>query len=382
MTAGWLAHGAIAAAGAALLLSACAGSGPKPAPLVDFEPQARAQVAWRASVDAAGRYRFTPAVADGAVFATGSAGELARFDAERGRAVWRAETRATLSGGIGLGAGMLLLGTAEGAVLAYDTDGKLLWRSQVSSEVLSAPTGTATTVVVRSGDGRIFGLDAKDGSRRWEYQATLPPLILRANPGIVVVNDNAAVAGLPGGKLVVLNIANGSLLWETSVATPRGDNELERIADIPGTPLVEPERVCAVTYQGRVGCYETARGTQIWSRTASSAGSLGADGTTLYYTAENGSVVALDKVSGASVWTQDALFQRKVSAPLAFQRWVVVGDYEGYVHFLSRDDGSFVTRVATDGSGVLAQPVTLGDRVLVQTRRGGVFAIAVADRRR
>jgi outer membrane protein assembly factor BamB len=369
-------------AGLLALLAGCAGSGPKPAPLVDFEPAIQARVAWRASVDKAGRYRFAPAIRDGAVYAAGSGGELLRLDAERGRVVWRVETGTDVSGGVGLGPNMVLLGTADGEVLAYDTDGKPLWRSRVSSEVLSVPAASASMVVVRSGDGRIFGLDPKDGARKWEYQATMPPLVLRSSPGLVVVNDDAVVAGLPGGKLVVLGIPNGALLWETSVATPRGDNELERIADVAGTPLVEPERVCAVTFQGRIGCYETAKGTQLWGRAASSAAGLGADKTTVYYTSDTGSVAALDKSTGASVWNQDKLFQRKVSAPLAFQSWVVVGDYEGYVHFLSRDDGAFVARVSTDGGEILAQPAILGDKVLVQTSRGGLFAIAVSDRKK
>jgi outer membrane protein assembly factor BamB len=369
-------------AGLLSLLIGCAGTGPKPAPLADFEPTHQARVVWRASVDKASRYRFSPAIRDGAVYAAGSGGELLRLDAERGRVAWRVETGSELSGGVGLGPDMVLLGTSDGEVLAYDLQGKPLWRSRVSSEVLSAPAAGASTVVVRSGDGKLFGLDPKDGARRWEFQATMPPLILRSNPGLVVVNDDAVVAGLPGGKLVVLALSTGALLWEASVATPRGDNELERIADVAGAPLVEPERVCAVTFQGRIGCYETAKGTQLWGRPASSAGSLGAGRSTVYYTSETGSVVALDKATGASVWSQDKLYQRKVSAPQVFQRWVVVGDYEGYLHFLSAEDGSFVARISTDGSEIAAQPVVVGERILVQTRRGGLFAIALNERRK
>ncbi|MGH8679150.1 MAG: outer membrane protein assembly factor BamB, partial [Burkholderiales bacterium] len=304
-----------AAAAMAALVAACAGSGPKPAPLTDFKPAADTRIEWSASVGESRQYAFSPAVRDGAVYAAGTNGDLARFDSERGRVVWRVDSRERLSGGVGLGSDMVLVGSAKGTVLAYDAAGKILWRSKVSSEVLSAPSGSALTVVVRSGDGRIFGLDPKDGSRKWEYQASTPPLTLWASPGLVIVNDNAVVIGLPAGKLIALNLANGSVLWETTIATPRGDNELERIADIAGTPLVEPERVCAVTFQGRIGCYETQKGTQIWARPASSSGSLSADTVTLYYTGANGSVTALDKTSGASVWTQDKLFARGVSAP-------------------------------------------------------------------
>jgi outer membrane protein assembly factor BamB len=198
---------------------------------------------------------------------------------------------------------------------------------------------------------------------------------------MVFAGDHAAVAGFPGGRLLVLNTQTGVVMWETTVATPRGDNELERIADIAGLPLVAPDQVCAVTYQGRIGCYETQRGRQLWVRPASSAGSLSSSGSLLYYTEENGSVVALDRASGASVWKQDKLFGRKVSAPAAFGNYVVVGDYQGYVHFLSREDGAFVARIGTDGGPILAQPLVFEQTVLVQTARGGLYAIAQRERR-
>jgi outer membrane protein assembly factor BamB len=356
------------------VLAGCAGKGPKPAPLPEFKPSVQARVAWRANVGDAGRYVFSPLAHAGAIYAAGAGGDLYRLGPERGRVVWRVDTGEDLSGGVGIAGDRLLLGTSKGAVLAYSTDGKQLWRSQVSSEVLSSPAGDAETVVVRSGDSRVFGLDARDGSRLWEYQASTPPLTLRAAPGMVIV-DNAVVGGFPGGKLIVLALRTGAVLWETNVTVPRGDNELERIADIAGAPVVEPGRICAVTYQGRIGCYETERGTQLWSRTASSAGSLGADSTALYYAEENGDVVAVDKSTGSSLWKQEKLYARGVSSPLVFGNHVVVGDFQGYVHFMSKEDGSFVARTRTDGSAVRTAPVALEDRVLVQTANGGLHAI-------
>lgn len=379
MTLGRLCRGAAVLCAAAL--AACGSSGPKPAKLVDFKPQASLRIAWRAAVGDAERYLFRPVLHDNVLYAAGNNGDLAKFDAATGRRLWQVDTGVRLSGGVGLAAGSVLVGSAKGVVLAYGDDGKQLWRSKVSSEVLSAPAGNETTVVVRSGDSKVFGLDARDGTRRWEYQATTPPLTLRAAPGIVFAADNAAVAGFPGGKLLVLNTQTGVVLWETTVATPRGDNELERIADIAGLPLVQSDQVCAVTYQGRIGCYETQRGRQLWVRPASSAGSLSTSGSLLYYTEENGAVVALDRASGASVWKQDKLFGRKVSAPVAFGDYVVVGDYQGYVHFLSREDGAFVARIRADGEPILAQPLVFEQTVLVQTAGGGLYAISLRQRR-
>jgi outer membrane protein assembly factor BamB len=360
-----------------VVLGGCGSTGPQPVKVVDFKPSAKPVVAWKAKVGAAGRYVFTPAIFGNSVFAASNRGVLVRLDAANGKTIWRLETKAPLSGGVGVGENMVLVGTSKGSVLAYDLEGKPLWQSRVSSEVLSAPQAAGEFVVVRSGDSRIFGLDARDGSRRWEYQTTPPPLTLRANPGVIII-EGFVIAGMPAGKLVVLNVVNGGLVWETVVAAPKGDNELERITDIAGAPLVEAGKVCAATFQGRVACYETQKGGQLWARPASSVGSLAADDLSVYLSEENGSVVALDKNSGASVWKQDKLSYRTLSAPLATRNFVVVGDFEGQVHFLKFEDGSFAARFATDGGGIAAAPRLIGDdKVLVQTRKGGIYAIAI-----
>lgn len=357
-------------------LAACGSKGPKPAPLVDFKPSTQLRVDWHANVGDGGRYIFSPAVYQDSVFAAGSTGDLVRLNAATGKLVWRVNTRLPLSGGVGVGDNLVLVGSAKGVVLAYDLDGKPLWQSTVSSEVLSSPQASGEFVVVRSGDNRIFGLDARDGSRRWEYQTVTPALTLRANPGVAII-DNFVMAGMPAGKLVVLSLANGGVVWETLVATPKGDNELERITDIAGQPLVEKNKVCAVTYQGRAACYETEKGSQLWARPASSAGRLAVDDLSVYLTEDVGSVVALDKNAGTSVWKQDKLSYRNLSSPLAFKDYVVVGDFEGQVHFLKFEDGSFAARVATDGSNITTAPQVMNDKVLVQTREGSLYAISI-----
>jgi len=359
----------------AALLGACASKGPEPAKLVDFKPSAKLKVAWKVNVGEAGYYIFTPAVYGDSVFAASNRGDLLRVNAANGKTIWRVDTKAPLSGGVGIGDNMVLVGSAKGSVLAYDLQGKPLWQSRVSSEVLSAPQAAGEFVIVRSGDSRIFGLDARNGARRWEYQTTPPALTLRANPGVIVI-ENFVIAGMPAGKLIVLNVANGGLVWETVVAAPKGDNELERITDIAGPPLVEAGRVCAATFQGRVACYETQKGGQLWARPASSVGSLATDDLSVYLSEDTGSVVALDRNSGASVWKQDKLSYRNVSAPLATKDYVVVGDFEGQVHFLKFEDGSFAARLPTDGGNIATAPKQLDDKVLVQTRKGGLLAIA------
>jgi outer membrane protein assembly factor BamB len=299
-----------------------------------------------------------------------------RFDAASGKQLWRVDTKLALSGGVGADADRVVVGSQKGDVVALNLDGKQLWRAQVTSEVLSAPGVAEGMVVVRSGDGRIVGLDAKDGARKWEYATTLPPLLLRGSAGVTIARG-AVFAGLHNGRLVALGLANGNVGWEGSVAQAKGANELERMVDIAAAPLVEEDQVCAVAFQGRVACFDAVKGALSWGRDASSAVGLASDPGTLYLSDERGTVMALDKGSGATFWKMDKLYGRQVSAPVVVGRYIAVGDFQGYVHFLNREDGAFAARVATDGSAITASPVRLGSNLLVQTRNGGLFAVAI-----
>ncbi len=360
-----------------LMLAGCGGSDAvKPAKLPEFKPTAQAQVAWRASVGGSKSYIFSPALAQGAIFAAGADGTLARFDAANGKQVWRVNSGVRLSAGVAVDDDLVLVAGNKGDVLAYGLDGKERWRAKVTSEVLSPPRASGSIVVVRSGDGRIFGLDATSGERQWQYQATMTPLLLRAQPGVSIIGS-AVLVGLPAGKVMALNLATGIPLWSATVAQPKGANELERITDVAAPPLVDHEQACAVAYQGRIACYDVAKGTLEWSRDASSAAGLATDAVAVYMTDENGAVMAFDKASGATLWKQDKLFARQVSGPAVRGSLIVVGDYEGYVHFLERADGAFVVRVSTDGSRITTPPLTVGSNVLVQTRDGGLYAIEV-----
>jgi outer membrane protein assembly factor BamB len=363
-----------------VLLAGCASKGIEPSPLPAFKPTADARIAWKASAGDASGFIFSPVGFRGMICAAGGKGRLTCFDGANGRRLWSRQAGVAFSGGVGGGENMILVGTAKGEVLAYATNGTLLWRSRVSSEVLSAPVGSLSTVVVRAGDSKVFGLDARDGRRIWEYQSPPQSLVLRANPGLAIVEDSAVIGGFPGGRLTKLDIRDGSLLWDIPVATPRGDNELERMADIAGTPLVGEGRVCAVAFQGRIGCYEIDKGTQIWARNASSAGSITADSKNVYYTESDSAIAAFDKISGASVWRQEKLLHRRVSAPVVVGEWLLVGDYKGYVHVLSREDGAFVARLATDGSAIVATPLRVEERAVVQTEAGGLYVIDFSHR--
>lgn len=349
----------------------------KPAELVQFKEQATLRMVWQANVGAAGRGAFYPAVVGNTVYVTGASGQIAGFVANSGASQARFDAAMPLSGGVGAGVGLVLAGTAKGEVLAFEPSGKPAWKTQLTGEVLSPPVGAEGVVVVRTGDGRIYGLNAADGKQRWVYQRALPSLALRSYAGIVV-HRGAVFAGFPGGRLVAISLETGNVGWEAVVALPKGATELERVTDVTSFPVVDGTQICAVAFQGRIACFDLIRGETLWARDASSIAGMALDARNAYITDDRSAVQALDRSRGASVWKQDKLNGRWVSAPLAMGRHIIVGDFQGYVHVLSREDGAFVARLATDGSAIQVPPVALDlTTFLVQTRNGGVYAISV-----
>jgi outer membrane protein assembly factor BamB len=290
--------------------------------------------------------------------------------------VWRIQTGLVVSGGVGSGDGLVLVGGDKGDVLAYDEDGKLRWKSKVSSEVLSVSQIADGIVMVRSGDGRIVGLNAADGKRVWMYERSTPALVVRSHAG-VTIQRGVAYAGFAGGKLAAISIKDGEVLWENQVSQPRGNTELERISDITSDPIVDDEQVCAIAFQGRVACYDAAQGSALWSRDLTSDKGMMLLRKYLYLTDVSGSVMALDKTTGSTTWKSGQLLMRGITAPYALGNFVVVGDFEGYLHGLNREDGNFAARIKLDGGAIAATPLEMDDGLLVQTRGGELYSLSI-----
>lgn len=351
-------------------------SGPTPAPLTPIANPQAVRVLWSASVGEGERFIFSPALAGDSVYAAGRDGSVARFDAATGSVRWRISLDARLSAGVGSDGTLVVAGTDEGEVFALDAQsGSIRWRARVSSEVLAAPVVGAGLVLVRSGDSRIFAFGEQDGKRRWVYQRAPASLIIRSPSGVTIAGDSA-YAGFSGGKLVAIALENGGARWEGSVALPRGATELERITEVLGNPAVEGREVCAAAFQGRVACFDLRSGNLLWSREMSSLTGVGLDERNAYVSDDKGGVQALERRTGRSVWKQDRLANRQLSLPLPIGADVVVGDVEGYVHFLARDSGAFVARMATDGTPIRAAPIRLPTGFLVQTQGGGLYALS------
>lgn len=347
-----------------------------PAALTEVKPTVNVKSVWSVSVGKSGGYVFSPAQARDSVFAAAADGTVMRVSVADGSTVWRVSAGMPLTAGVGSDGNTVAVAGEKGTLLAFDAaDGKLKWKMQVSSEVLSTPVVGGGLVIVRSLDNRIAAYEVQSGKRVWAVDRQTPSLTLRSSPGMVVVGPTVVVA-LPGGRLISLALQNGGLRWEMAVGDPRGITELERIADVSGFPAVFGRDVCAVAYQGRVGCLDVVNGAGRWSRKLSSGVGLGIDDRHVYAADDGGAIYAFTREGGQNVWRNDKLAHRGLSSPVALGHILAVADYQGYVHFLSREDGSFVNRLPTDGSAVVAPPILAGSRMVLQTKAGTLQAFA------
>lgn len=316
-----------------------------------------------------------PIVQNGRVYIAGSGGVVTALDAESGTTIWVQDTRARIGGGPGVGEGLVLVGTRDGEVIALSaTDGKEKWRARVTSEVLSVPSASEGIVVARAIDGRMFGLSADEGDRVWVHDRSVPTLTLRGSSSPVLYRG-LVIYGSDSGRLTGLVLKKGFPVWESSIAFPSGRSELDRIVDIDGDPVIKDDIIYVASYQGSIVALDIRNAKPVWKRSFSSYNGMSADGKNLYITDDLGNVSALDRRTGATLWKQEKLLHRKVTAPAVIGEHVVVGDFEGYVHWLSVDDGRFVARDKVGGSGISSMPISDGKRVYVFGNDGTLSAL-------
>jgi outer membrane protein assembly factor BamB len=346
----------------------------KPGPLPELKASATAAISWQAQVGSAGP-GFSPTVLSDAIYAAAEDGTVVRLDPANGRNIWRISAGQKLSAGAGADATLVVVGTDKGEVLAFLPDGKPAWKARVSTEVVAPPRVSDGVVIVFTGDGNLHALNAADGTRKWVSQRVTPTLIVRNYAG-GVVRRGGLIFGTPGGHLLAMDVATGIIGWDATVANPKGATELERIADVTSLPLVLEKDVCGIAYQGRVACFDLARGTLQWSRDISSLNNMAADAKYIYITDDKGNLHALDRSTGASVWKQELLAPRKIGGPQMVGDYVGAVDAEGYLHLLSPINGAYVGRLATDGKGATAQPELMLTGALWQSTSGTLFAVA------
>jgi len=342
------------------------------APLPEFTPTLATRVTWRVDVGSARGAYLQPAVLENAIFAAAGDGTVVRLS-PNGEVVWRADANARISGGVGSDGFVVAVGTMKGEVIALGADGKPLWRAPVQGEVQSPPLVGRGLVVVRATDFRITAFDAETGRRRWTYQRPTAPLTLRG-PSEMAFSGDLVIGGFPSGRLVALNSSNGAVRWDVAVSEPRGATEVERLSDVMGQPLVAAGDICAASYQGRLACFEAANGSLRWARDLSAMTGPGGDEQRVFVVDAKSHLQAYSRTAGASAWLQNKLERRDLSTPLALRRAVVAGDFQGYVHFMSPSDGSFIGRIQLPGA-IVATPRAFGGGALVQTQDGTVALI-------
>ncbi len=360
----------------ATALVACSGGSRvrKPAEVVPVSNQFDLQPVWSTSVGSSETFSFDPVVAGDAVYAASHRGNLAKIDLMSGNKVWEVSVPDRLSVGPGSDGRVTAVVSTKGNVFAYDDTGKSLWNVNVGGEVLSEPVVAGGVVVIRTLGDRFLGLDAQTGVRKWIYQRQQSALSLRVGYGMLPINNEVIVTGFAGGRFGMIAIANGGLIWETPVSFPKGFSEIERLNDVSAKPSMEGDILCAVSYQGRIGCGQARTGNLLWFKDFSSFTGTAQSQDMVFSSNEKSHVTAFATKDGSQVWENTQLTYRDVGEPLAVGRVLLVGDAQGYVHAFSQANGELVARIRHDSTPVSAAPIAVGGLILIQSQGGKLAA--------
>lgn len=366
----------------ALALSACGWWGGEveiePAELVTFEQEKSVKTLWSRSIGSGlgEKYnKLTVGVAGDRLFATDAEGKVSAIDRNNGDLLWTTDLETAILGGVGVGFAQVAVSTEAGEIIMLSAkDGQELWRQQLSSETLSPVEMNNDLAVAQLQNGKLVGMDIRTGERRWTYDSQVPRLTLRGTSAPIVA-ANLTIAGFANGKLVAVRNDTGAELWERRVVVPTGQSELERIVDIDAKPLYNNGVIYVVSYQGRLVAVNAQDSRIVWAQDVSSYQSLGAGFGNVYVSESNSFIQAFDQRSSASVWRQTALENRSTTAPAVIGNTVVVGDYEGYLHFMSQIDGHFVARYQVDSSGIRGDMRSVDNTLYVLTNGGRLAAL-------
>lgn len=321
---------------------------------------------------------LVPALDGDSIYAISENGNVVAVDVESGDIRWETRLDDTVTGGVGAGNGMVMLGTQDAEVVALNqTDGSERWRGQVTSEVLAAPQTNGDIVVVQTVDDKMIALDAETGERRWIYETTQPALTLRGTSHPLITSAGTVVAGFSNGTLVSVNAADGVYRWEERVAVPEGRYDIERVIDVDGDLLLDGNRILAASYQGNLMAFDAITGRIVWGMEASSYHGMDRGFGNIYYCNDRSHIVAVRDNSEDVVWQNEALQYRAITAPKTVNNYLAVGDFEGYVHLLSQIDGSIVGRTQVDSDGIRANLLSRGNRLFVYGNSGRLVSLSL-----
>ncbi len=349
----------------------------QPAELVDIQTTRKVDRLWSVGLGGGAehlRLALRPVAVDDALYTASHDGEVVAVSAKNGRRLWSTKTKLPLSAGPEVADGFVIVGSSDGDVVALSAqDGKEVWRRSIASEILARPLLVGDVVIVRTVNGRLEALSLTDGASRWNLDESVPRLTLRGTAPPVLARDRI-IAGFDNGRVLAVDPRSGEVLWDTVVNAPSGRTELERLADIDAPARISGNDVFVVGFQGRMAMLALDSGQIWWARDASSYRGFAVDDDTLYLTNSDGVVMAMRRADGAVIWEQDALQRRGLTAPAIDGDAVVVGDFEGFLHWLDKSTGEFTARHKTDGERITNAPVSNDAGVFVQTDSGKLFA--------
>ena len=324
-----------------------------------------------------------PIVADGRVYAAAIEGGVRAFDLQTGKEIWEykpeKKSGLLLSGGPGVGDGLVVIGDLNGHVIALDAaSGAEKWKAQVTNEVIAAPTIGMGTVFVRSNDGRVTAFDAASGERRWFWVHDVPALTVRGNDS-PVLGPGYVFVGNDDGTVSALSASDGRTVWDQAIGQSEGRTELDRMSDVDGAPVLEGTTLYATSFKNQTMAIDAPSGRPMWASDHGGAGRIGVGSDRLVITDPTGIVFGLDKTGGSALWQQPGLARRSLTGAAVQGEYAVVGDYDGYVHWLKLDNGEFAARSRVGGKALRAAPVVADGIVLVQNVDGELTAFSIAQ---
>lgn len=341
----------------------------KPAELQPVTALVSARQSWSTRIGPV-NFPLDVSVSGASLAVASSDGTVAVLDAQTGRDVWRVALNTPIAAGVGSDGKVVAVVTRANEVIALQ-DGRELWRQKLNAQVFTAPFVAGERVFVLAADRSVNAFDGQTGRKLWVQQRPSEPLVLRQS-GVMLAVGDTLVLGL-AGRLAGLNPANGSIRWEAPIASPRGINDVERLVDLVGRVSRDGDTVCARAFQASIGCVNTVRGSLLWTKPANGAQGIHGDDRLLFGTEADGTVIAWRRSDGERAWSTDRLRYRSLTAPLVVGRSVAIGDFTGFIHLLSREDGSLLNRLPTDGSAIAAAPVLAGNTLIAVTHNGGVY---------
>lgn len=353
---------------------------PKPAALVAFNPALEVKTLWSKNIDAGSgkeELKLSPAGTADKIFVADYKGKVSAVNRDSGKTIWSANTEAPITTGLAVGDGLVFVGTGQGKIFAlYQSNGKKKWQNAMTNEILATPLYAQNVVVAKTENGQLSGFDALSGKRLWNYMQEGPALVLRGSSAPKVY-DGMVVSGFANGELVALDIDSGNVVWKQIVAEPKGSFAVERMIDINADPVIIDNRIYVATFQGKLAALNVKNGNILWEQNISTYSGLTVDTHNVYISDSSDTVWAFDRDDGSVRWKQNALANRQITAPVAIGSYVVVGDAEGYLHWLAKANGNFVARDKIGSGGILDAPIASGNSIYVFTRGGKLAKLAI-----